>query len=86
MSLKICSILLSPAVSDHAQLFIMSGLVWTIDPDGENLFSLNPAVSQKTLRYFPSNNIHRHQATPYRTACTNIYKTKNGRYFHLHGE
>lgn len=72
-------------IRDHAQLFFMSAFLWTIDPDGEKLSGFSPTDVDKVFKYFPNNNIHRHQATPYRTACTNIYKTKDGKYFHLHG-
>jgi len=60
----------------------MSTLLWTIDPDNENIKSTDAA---KVVKYFPSWDIHRQAATPHRASCTNIYKTKDGRYFHLHG-
>ncbi|KAK8060530.1 hypothetical protein PG996_010460 [Apiospora saccharicola] len=75
--------------TDHAQLFIMSALLWTIDPDepiGDNLKpgSFSPSAYQRLAEYFPD--WDKHQAnTPYRGAVTNIYKTKDDRYFHLHG-
>ena len=67
--------------SDHAQLFIMSTLVWTIDPQGEKLSGFSPGA----LRYFPSWDLHRQSGTHHRSSCTNIYKTRDGRFFHLHG-
>lgn len=73
---------------DHAQLFFMSTLLWTVDPEGDNIPAL-AAISdkgEKLSTYFPSWDKHRLQATPHRASCTNIYKTKDGRYFHLHGE
>ena len=66
---------------DHAQLFIMSLLLWIIDPDGEKITSYDHASE----KYFPSYDIHRQAATSHRNSVTNIYKTKDGRYFHLHG-
>jgi hypothetical protein len=59
----------------------MSTLLWKIDPEGAKI----RALSSESEIYFPSYDIHRQQATPHRNACTNIYKTKDGRYFHLHG-
>jgi hypothetical protein len=67
--------------TDHAQLFIMSTLVWTIDPDEENIKMGDPAYT----KYFPSWDLHRQAATFHRDSCTNIYKTKDNRFFHLHG-
>ncbi|CZR63570.1 related to acyl-CoA transferases/carnitine dehydratase [Phialocephala subalpina] len=67
--------------SDHAQLFIMSTLFWIIDPQGEKIAVLNPKIT----KYFPNWDIHRQTSTPHRNSCTNIYKTKDGRCFHLHG-
>jgi hypothetical protein len=66
---------------DHAQLFIMSTVVWTMEHDNRTLTSFDP----KVLDYFPSYDIHRQAATYHRNSTTNIYKTKDGRFFHLHG-
>jgi hypothetical protein len=60
----------------------MSTIIWTLDPGGEKISAMHP----KTLEYFPSRDIHRQQATLYRGAVTNIYKMKDGRYFHFHGK
>ena len=59
----------------------MSTLLVTIDPDGEKIRLSDPGVT----KYFPSWDIHRQSATFHRESCTNIYKTKDGRFFHLHG-
>ncbi|KAL3417210.1 hypothetical protein PVAG01_11210 [Phlyctema vagabunda] len=74
--------------TDHASLFIMSTLIWVLDPQGEKLTissAENPSESQKLARYLPSVDLHRHQATFHRASTTNIYKTKDERFFHLHG-
>jgi len=66
----------------------MSTLIWTIDPDGDNINAFESATSAKGAKlasYFPSWDLHRQQATPHRANCTNIYKTKDNRFFHLHG-
>jgi crotonobetainyl-CoA:carnitine CoA-transferase CaiB-like acyl-CoA transferase len=67
--------------TDHAQLFFMSSLVWTLDPEGEKVLPTSPTLTN----YFPSYDIHRQAATSHRNSVTNIYKTRDGRYFHLHG-
>ncbi|KAG6354591.1 hypothetical protein INS49_004609 [Diaporthe citri] len=75
--------------TDHAQLFIMSSLLWTIDPAGENLSAMSnltsPKGRAKLSRYFPDWDIHRSKSSIYRMAATNIYKTLDGRFFRLHG-
>ncbi|KAF1984846.1 CoA-transferase family III [Aulographum hederae CBS 113979] len=74
--------------TDHAQLFVMSTLVWTIEKDGSEASKKDaylPEDKAGTGTVFPSNDIHRQQATPHRGAVTNIYKTKDNRFFHLHG-
>ncbi|KAK7956000.1 CoA-transferase family III domain-containing protein [Apiospora aurea] len=72
--------------TDHAQLFIMSALLWTLDPSGDKLTPSSfaaPSTQKLVAEYFPD--WDKHQAsTPYRGSVTNIYKTKDDRYFHLH--
>jgi len=77
--------------SDHAQLFIMSTLLWEINHEGAKVTLFNGtdpnSENGKLLaKWFPSTDIHRLQGTHHRASCTNIYKTKDGRYFHLHGK
>jgi hypothetical protein len=67
----------------------MSTLLWAIDPKGENISAgdaTDADKSEKLLKYFPSYDLHRGWSTPHRGSTTNIYKTKDGRFFHLHGE
>lgn len=68
---------------DHAQLYIMSALLTGVIIDGvpSQAMAPNPAVAA----IFPSGDIHRAGASPHRTCATNIYKTKDDRFFHLHG-
>lgn len=41
--------------TDHAQLFIMSTLIWAIDPKGQNLrMSMDEESMKKIHSYFPS--------------------------------
>lgn len=76
--------------TDHATLFFMSTLLWTIDPEGDSISSSDLAAGDRTkaiksLEYFPSFDLHRGWSTPHRASTTNIYKTKDERFFHLHG-
>lgn len=41
---------------------------------------------QRLARYFPSWDKYGANNGPYNTAATNIYKTKDGRFFHIHGK
>lgn len=73
---------------DHAQLFIMSTLLWEIDPDGEKISSVSIMTSEgreRVASFFPNKDKHGSHSSVYRSAATNIYKTKDGRFFHLHG-
>lgn len=73
---------------DHASLFFMSTLLYTIDPEGDKItmHAKEPEKIAKMNEYFPSYDIHRGWSTPHRASATNIYKTKDGRFFHLHGQ
>jgi crotonobetainyl-CoA:carnitine CoA-transferase CaiB-like acyl-CoA transferase len=78
--------------SDHAQLFIMSILLNTIDPDGDAVSFVGALGSaakgagpKAYLKYFKNCDKHDMGGDVYRTAATNIYRCKDGRYFHLHG-
>ena len=73
--------------TDHAQLFLMSFFLLEIDPPSltspirpTELRELNNAHS----KYFPSCDLHRQTASQYRKAVTNIYQTRDKRYYHLH--
>ncbi|KAF2273427.1 alpha-methylacyl-CoA racemase [Westerdykella ornata] len=74
--------------TDHAQLFIMSCLLYTIDPGNQNITPASMADAEARAqfeRYFKNCDLHGAASSPYRTSATNIYKTKDGRFFHLHG-
>ena len=66
---------------DHAQLFVMSTLLTNVFVDGVPSVATSPAVAQ----FYPSVDIHRSGVSPHRTCATNIYRTKDDRFFHLHG-
>ncbi|KAJ5090280.1 hypothetical protein N7532_008964 [Penicillium argentinense] len=69
--------------TNHASLFFMSPLIAKHIKDGVptpvNLFS------PELQKLFPSQDKHRAHASLHRTLATNIYKTKDGRYYHIHG-
>ncbi|KAF4770695.1 hypothetical protein HAV15_013187 [Penicillium sp. str.  len=73
--------------TDHSQLFIMSAMIWTLDPEGEPIESSFTLARDggRFLKYFPSWDTNKAQASLYRSLCTNVYKTNDDRYFHLHG-
>jgi hypothetical protein len=73
---------------DHAQLFFMSILLNTIDPEGEALTPSLAATAKGKTAYekdFKNCDLHNGAGNIYRVAATNIYRCKDGRYFHLHG-
>ncbi|KAI0393162.1 CoA-transferase family III [Xylariaceae sp. FL0594] len=69
--------------TDHATLFIMSLLVSKLLKDGK------PAAidlfSPEMARIFPNGDLHRSLEGYHRILATNIYKTKDDRYYHIHG-
>ncbi|KAI0866503.1 CoA-transferase family III domain-containing protein [Xylaria cubensis] len=69
--------------TDHATLFIMSPVVarWLKDgqPTQIDLFGF------KMTQLFPDQDLHRVNDGLHRTLATNIYKTKDGRCYHIHG-
>ncbi|KAK9422250.1 hypothetical protein SUNI508_04929 [Seiridium unicorne] len=73
--------------TDHAQLFIMSAFLWTLDPAGQNLSGTSlasPVTREAMAKYFPDRDIHKSSSSLYRTVATNIYQTKDDKFFHLH--
>ncbi|CAK1355042.1 unnamed protein product [Cercospora beticola] len=78
-----------PAVinTDHAQLLFMSSLVLTVDPGAEFQVTPTPVreLSAKYSHHFPLQDVHNMASSLYRRAATNIYKTADDRFIHLHG-
>ncbi|KAK1758843.1 CAIB/BAIF family protein [Echria macrotheca] len=78
--------------TDHAQLFIMSGLIWVIDPDGADpvtpfaspLAPLSSSRHKRFALYFPGRDMY--LTTHYRNALTNIFNTEDDKYYHIHGD
>ncbi|KAH6906120.1 CAIB/BAIF family enzyme [Coprinopsis sp. MPI-PUGE-AT-0042] len=65
--------------TDHAQLFVMSVFLPVVDPEGDKVEVI---PSEAFHRYFPDLNIHKQRLS---SPCTNIYRTKDNRFYHLHG-
>lgn len=69
----------------------MSVLLFTLDPGGPDQanpsFSLDRAKDGAIIqKYFPDWDKHQANGSLYRECATNIYKTKDNRFFHLHGK
>ncbi len=68
---------------DHAQLFIMSAFLTSVMVNDRDIMARNP--DPELTRVFPTCDIYRAAATPYRYSACNIYSTKDNRYFCAHG-
>ncbi|OQV06792.1 hypothetical protein CLAIMM_11316 isoform 2 [Cladophialophora immunda] len=74
--------------TDHATLFIMSCLVWTLDPQGENV-SVNGNLSPGNAgieKYFPPCDKHRLYASLHRAVASNWLRCSDGKFFQSHGD
>ncbi|EHY56121.1 hypothetical protein HRR83_008640 [Exophiala dermatitidis] len=71
--------------TDHAQLFFMSTLLWQINPNTENAIVYGVKGMDKLDALIPNYDFHQASSSLYRLCATNIYRTKDGRFFHLHG-
>jgi crotonobetainyl-CoA:carnitine CoA-transferase CaiB-like acyl-CoA transferase len=73
--------------TDHAQLFFLSALFVEVNPDPTA--PVKPTtlreLTTKYANYFPNGDIYQMASSFFRRATTNIYKTKDGRFFHVHG-
>lgn len=65
----------------------MSALLVQVNPKLEDPIETTP-VRELTEKYawaFPSQDFHSMVSSLYRRAASNIYKTRDGQYLHLHG-
>ncbi|KAK7746560.1 hypothetical protein SLS62_009357 [Diatrype stigma] len=69
--------------TDHASLFIITPVLGQIIKNGKPV-PMDP-FSKEGLETFPSTDLHRSNASLHRVLATNIYKTKDGRFYHVHG-
>lgn len=63
--------------TDHAALFVFSAFTTTLN----GMPALDPRL-HAVVNDWDIANSSKHR---YRQLCTNVYRTKDGRYFHLHG-
>jgi crotonobetainyl-CoA:carnitine CoA-transferase CaiB-like acyl-CoA transferase len=72
--------------TDHAQLFIMSFFLAEVNPDPTG--PVKPTelreLNEMHKEHFPSWDLHHQVSSQYRKAVTNIYRTKDDRFYHLH--
>jgi crotonobetainyl-CoA:carnitine CoA-transferase CaiB-like acyl-CoA transferase len=69
--------------SEHAQLFLMSLFLWTIDPEGEDIRATLSAA--KLQKYLVDQDPFERATTAHRGSTTNIYKCADGKFFQTHG-
>ncbi|KAL0933770.1 putative alpha methylacyl-CoA racemase [Colletotrichum truncatum] len=72
--------------TDHATLFFMSPLVASlVGNDGKTTPMAMANFLPEAMRMFPNTDLHRCSAGLHRQLPTNIYKTKEGRCYQMHG-
>lgn len=67
----------------------MSSFLWTLDPAGTNITASSlgsPATQEALFKHFPNRDIHKTTSSLYRAVATNIFRTKDDRFFHVHSE
>ncbi|KIX08137.1 uncharacterized protein Z518_02793 [Rhinocladiella mackenziei CBS 650.93] len=73
--------------TDHASLFLMSTLLYTVYPDTEDAIPgtlAGPELARLDAK-IPNYDFRQMQSSRHRICATSIYKTKDHRYFHIHG-
>lgn len=71
-------------IRDHAQLFLASPLLLVLDPLGAKI--RGGSNNEQFRKYYPDEDkYHAMDGSPFKMGATNIYKTKDGRFYHLHG-
>jgi hypothetical protein len=71
--------------TDHASLYVMSPMIARMIDDQNGEVKQVPWGSKEMHRIFPNRDLHRASASVHRTLATNIYRTKDGRFYHCHG-
>lgn len=64
--------------------FLCSPLLTQVIKDGKSV--LCALFDPKAVGLFPGADLHRSQASPQRRLATNIYKTRDGTFYHCHGK
>lgn len=65
----------------------MSALFVQVNPKAEEPIEPTPVrgLTEKYAWAFPAQDFHSMASSLYRRAATNIYRTRDGQYLHLHG-
>ncbi|KAJ5320049.1 hypothetical protein PENANT_c025G03727 [Penicillium antarcticum] len=71
--------------TDHASLFIMSLLLVDVVDEEGRPFKKNVSPVERLMSIFPTPGEDLDQGSPLRAAVTSIYKTKDSRFYHVHG-
>ncbi|KAI1907911.1 hypothetical protein LOZ12_005507 [Ophidiomyces ophidiicola] len=75
--------------TNHGILFLMSLTLFSLDPDGKNItfrdIRSDPEAKDFYLSLFNDYDTYGSLEGPYRCCASNIYKTRDDRFFHLHG-
>lgn len=73
--------------TDHASIFIMTMFAgFLVDTKGTKI-NFDPFRPHVLEQYgYKNQDLHRATASWQRRLATNIYRTKDGRYYHVHGE
>ena len=73
--------------TDHASVFVMTPFMGKlVKTDGEAI-NFGPFNPKALMEYgYKNQDLHRATASMHRRLATNIYRTKDGRFYHVHGE
>lgn len=75
--------------TDHALLFIMSLMLWSLEPEGRNVTfadtRTDPAAKALYNSLFTDYDVHGSLSGAYRCCTSNIYRTKDDKFYHIHG-
>ncbi|KAL4861472.1 hypothetical protein BDV12DRAFT_66731 [Aspergillus spectabilis] len=71
--------------TDHATLFVMSTLLIEIVNENGTTLDASSTPIQRLMNIFPPPGEDLGQGTLHRSAVTSIYKTKDARFYHVHG-
>lgn len=71
--------------TDHASLYVMSPMIARLLDETTGELKAVPWGSPEMHKIFPNQDLHRAGTSLHRTLATNIYRTKDGRYYHCHG-
>ena len=70
---------------DHASLFIMSPPLAQVLDGMKGAGSPTSVIDPDTLKSYRSDGYHRSRESWHRVLATGIYKTRDDRFYHIHG-